>query len=63
MISGVGAFKLHDTYGFPIDLTQVIAEEAGAAVDLAGFEQSLESQRRRSRAVCSACGRPGRDRP
>ena len=51
VISGDEAFKLYDTFGFPIDLTQIIANEAGASVDLAGFEQSLESQRRRSRAV------------
>ncbi len=51
VISGEEAFKLYDTFGFPIDLTQIIAGEAGASVDLAGFEQSLEAQRRRSRAV------------
>ena len=51
VISGDEAFKLYDTFGFPIDLTQIIANEAGASVDLAGFEQSLEAQRRRSRAV------------
>jgi alanyl-tRNA synthetase len=51
VIPGDEAFKLYDTYGFPIDLTQIIAGEAGASVDLAGFEQSLEAQRRRSRAV------------
>ncbi|HET7042436.1 MAG TPA: alanine--tRNA ligase, partial [Gemmatimonadales bacterium] len=51
VISGDEAFKLYDTFGFPIDLTQIIAGEAGASVDLAGFEQALESQRRRSRAV------------
>jgi alanyl-tRNA synthetase len=51
VIPGEEAFKLYDTFGFPIDLTQIIAGEAGASVDLAGFEQALESQRRRSRAV------------
>ncbi|MEP6745652.1 MAG: alanine--tRNA ligase, partial [Gemmatimonadota bacterium] len=51
LISGDEAFKLYDTFGFPIDLTQIIAAEAGASVDLAGFEQSLEGQRRRSREV------------
>jgi alanyl-tRNA synthetase len=50
-ISGDDAFKLYDTYGFPIDLTQMIAAERGQAVDVAGFEQALDKQRRRSRAV------------
>ncbi len=48
-ISGEEAFKLYDTFGFPIDLTQLIAEERGQTVDLAGFERALESQRKRSR--------------
>jgi alanyl-tRNA synthetase len=48
-ISGAEAFKLYDTYGFPIDLTQIIAGERGLNVDLAGFERALEEQRRRSR--------------
>ena len=48
-ISGAEAFKLYDTFGFPIDLTQIIAGERGVEVDLAGFERSLEEQRRRSR--------------
>jgi alanyl-tRNA synthetase len=48
-ISGAEAFKLYDTFGFPIDLTQIIASERGVEVDLPGFEQALEEQRRRSR--------------
>jgi alanyl-tRNA synthetase len=48
-IPGAEAFKLYDTFGFPIDLTQIIAQERGVEVDLAGFERSLEEQRRRSR--------------
>jgi alanyl-tRNA synthetase len=47
-ISGAEAFKLYDTYGFPIDLTQLIAAERGQAVDVAGFERELEKQRARS---------------
>jgi alanyl-tRNA synthetase len=43
------AFKLYDTYGFPIDLTQIVAEERGLAVDVAGFEKLLDGQRDRSR--------------
>jgi alanyl-tRNA synthetase len=50
-ISGEDAFKLYDTFGFPIDLTQIIAGERGVDVDLAGFERALEAQRRRSRAA------------
>ncbi|HEU5262437.1 MAG TPA: alanine--tRNA ligase [Gemmatimonadales bacterium] len=50
-ISGEDAFKLYDTFGFPIDLTQLIAAERGQAIDLAGFERALAEQRERSRAV------------
>ncbi len=50
-ISGEEAFKLYDTYGFPIDLTQIIAGERGVDVDLAGFERALDEQRERSRAA------------
>jgi alanyl-tRNA synthetase len=48
-IPGEEAFRLYDTFGFPIDLTQIIAGERGVEVDLAGFERALEKQRRRSR--------------
>jgi alanyl-tRNA synthetase len=44
------AFKLYDTYGFPIDLTQIVAEERGLKVDVAGFEKLLDKQRERSRS-------------
>jgi alanyl-tRNA synthetase len=47
-ISGDDAFRLYDTYGFPIDLTELMARERGYTVDLAGFESALETQRRRS---------------
>ena len=50
-ISGDEAFKLYDTFGFPIDLTAIIAEERGVAVDTAGFERALEGQRTRSRTA------------
>jgi alanyl-tRNA synthetase len=49
-ISGDDAFKLYDTFGFPIDLTELMAAERGYTVDLAGFERALEEQRTRSRA-------------
>jgi alanyl-tRNA synthetase len=50
-ISGADAFKLYDTFGFPIDLTEIIAGERGVRVDLAGFERALDQQRTRSRAA------------
>ena len=50
-ISGEQAFELYDTYGFPLELTQEIAEEYGLAVDLAGFEAAMEQQRQRAKAA------------
>ena len=59
------AFKLYDTYGFPIDLTQIVAAERGIAVDVAGFEKLLDEQRRavasRSGEPVAVDGRPGRE--
>ncbi|HXE58213.1 MAG TPA: alanine--tRNA ligase [Gemmatimonadales bacterium] len=49
VIPGEEAFRLYDTFGFPIDLTQLIAQERGVRVDLDGFERALEEQRERSR--------------
>ena len=49
-ITGVEAFVLHDTYGFPIDLTRDIAEQNGFAVDIEGFEREMAQQRERARA-------------
>jgi len=49
-IAGTDAFKLHDTYGFPIDLTQLMAREKGIDVDIDKFEVLMEEQRRRARA-------------
>src|SRR6266511_4296468 len=54
VITGEDAFKLYDTFGFPIDLTQMIASERKQTVDVEGFEQALGHQRRRSRAARKA---------
>ncbi len=48
-VSGKDAFDLYDTYGFPLELTQEIAEESGIAVDEAGFNEAMEQQRQRSK--------------
>jgi alanyl-tRNA synthetase len=48
-VSAEEAFKLYDTYGFPTDLTEIVAAERGMPVDVAGFEKLLEAQRERSR--------------
>ena len=50
-ITGAQAFELYDTYGFPLELTEEIAEEHGLTVDLAGFEAAMEGQRQRAKAA------------
>jgi alanyl-tRNA synthetase len=47
-IAGEDAFKLYDTFGFPIDLTELMARERGYSVDIAGFESALQAQRSQS---------------
>ncbi|MGP1310143.1 MAG: alanine--tRNA ligase, partial [Phycisphaerales bacterium] len=49
-IAAGDAFMLHDTYGFPIDLTQVMARERGMSVDIEGYEKLMQEARERSRA-------------
>ncbi len=51
VIAGETAFKLYDTYGFPLDLTADIARERGLTVDMAGFEAEMTQQRKRARAA------------
>jgi len=50
IISGKEAFSLYDTYGFPLDLTQLIAKEKGLSVDELGFEKSMQEQRKRAKS-------------
>ena len=49
LVPGNDAFKLYDTYGFPIDLTEIMAQERGLKVDLDGFERAMEEAKERSR--------------
>ncbi|MCC5933156.1 MAG: alanine--tRNA ligase [Balneolales bacterium] len=51
LISGEQAFKLHDTYGFPIDLTRLMARERGISVDVAGFDRLMQQQKERARSA------------
>jgi alanyl-tRNA synthetase len=48
IITGEQAFKLYDTYGFPLEITRIIAQEHGFTVDIPGFEQCMNEQRERS---------------
>jgi len=50
-ISGTAAFTLHDTYGFPLELTQEIAAERGVGVDTEGFEREMDQQRERAKSA------------
>src|SRR5438067_2660604 len=50
LMTGAAAFLLYDTYGFPLDLTELMARERGLTVDVAGFEKLMEQQRTRARA-------------
>jgi len=50
-VPGEIAFKLYDTYGFPLDLTQDVAREHGLSVDVSGFDAQMQAQRERARAA------------
>ncbi|MDY6915640.1 MAG: alanine--tRNA ligase [Candidatus Cloacimonadota bacterium] len=50
-ISGQNAFMLYDTYGFPLDLTKILAEEKNLEVDEKGFEKEMEKQKKRARSA------------
>ena len=54
VLPGDKAFELHDTYGFPIDLTLEMAQEAGLSVDMEGFDAAMGEQRRRAKADSQA---------
>ncbi|MCE5251222.1 alanine--tRNA ligase [bacterium] len=53
VISGEDAFRLYDTFGFPVDLTRIMAEEQNLTVDMAAFEKAMEAQRIRARESSS----------
>ncbi|MEA3019678.1 MAG: alanyl-tRNA synthetase [Actinomycetota bacterium] len=53
-VSGAAAFKLHDTYGFPIEVTREIAGERGVEVDDAGFDAAMQEQRQRAKSARKA---------
>ncbi len=61
-LPGEVAFKLYDTFGFPLDLTQDALREEGRAVDVAGFESAMAEQRRRARAAWAGSGDAGTER-
>jgi alanyl-tRNA synthetase len=56
VLSGAVAFKLHDTYGFPIEVTTEVADERGIAVDRDGFEEEMNQQRRQAREAWKGSG-------
>jgi len=62
MLEGVTAFKLYDTYGFPLDLTQDALRTRGINVDLTGFEDSMAKQRAEARKSWAGSGEAGEDK-
>ena len=60
-LSGSDAFKLYDTYGFPMDLTKEILEEKGYQIDEAGFKAEMDAQRERARTAREVTNYMGAD--
>jgi len=56
IVPGEVVFRLYDTYGFPVDLTEDVAAEDGFGIDAEGFERAMEEQRRRARAAWAGSG-------
>ena len=54
VINGTTAFELYDTYGFPLDLTMLVAKERGLTIDEIGFSRALQAQRQRSKRATAA---------
>lgn len=61
ILSGADAFKLYDTYGFPLDLTKEILEEQGIGIDEAGFQAAMEEQRVKARSARAVTNYMGAD--
>jgi alanyl-tRNA synthetase len=61
IIPGSEVFKLYDTYGFPLDLTQVMADEKGLSLDREGYERAMASQRERARSAAKFSQKVGED--
>ena len=59
LIPGEEAFKLYDTYGFPLDLTEDIARDSGFTIDLDGFKKEMEGQKEKARASWKGSGEEG----
>lgn len=62
LLPGDIAFKLYDTYGFPLDLTQDVLKGEGKAVDLSGFQEAMEKQKAEARAAWAGSGESQTDR-
>jgi len=56
LVPGAQAFLLYDSFGFPLEITQEIAAERGAEVDVLGFQTAMEEQRQRSKDAAKVSG-------